>query len=251
MISARGVCVPGRLDRVDLTVQAGELRALVGPNGAGKSTLLGALAGDVRVAAGVVELDGRPLRAWEPGELARVRAVVAQHSDASFPLTVREVVALGRLPHGDERHARAAVDRALDAVGLTTLADRPIPRLSGGERQRAHVARALAQIDGVPQPVLLLDEPTAAADLAWQERLLGHLRARAEGGACVVVVLHDLNQAARWARRVTVLHRGRVLADAPPEQALDAQRLSAAWGLPLRRLDVGGHPLLVPSPEKT
>lgn len=249
MIAAERCTLTGRLTSVSLAVAPGELVALVGPNGAGKSSLLALLSGELRPTEGRVTLDGAPLCAMDRRDLARRRAVVRQAPMAPFPLTVREAVALGRLPHGDERHDRGAVSRAAAALGLTPLLDRSLLTLSGGERQRAQIARAFAQIDGVPSPLLLLDEPSSAADLGWQERILADLSARAAAGAAVVVVLHDLNLAARWARRIVVLHEGRIFTVATSDLALSGPLLSHAWGL---RFDLGvaaGRPFLVPTLE--
>jgi iron complex transport system ATP-binding protein len=248
VIRAEGLVVRGRLDGVDLHVRKGELCVLVGPNGAGKSTLLAALAGDQRAEQGAVTFAGQPLSRWDPRALARRRAVVLQQVPAAFPLTVAEVVALGRLPHGDERRADAIVARALAEVGLLGFAARLYPTLSGGERQRVQIARAFAQLDGVIDPVLLLDEPTAAADLAWQERLLAGLRARADAGATVVVVLHDLNLAVRWAHAIVLLSNGWVAA-AGATDVLTAPRLSAAWGVRFDVYDLGGRPVFFPTLE--
>ncbi|MES2639989.1 MAG: ATP-binding cassette domain-containing protein [Myxococcota bacterium] len=248
MIRAEGLVVRGRLDGVDLHVRKGELCVLVGPNGAGKSTLLAALAGDLRAERGAVTLAGRALSRWDRRALARRRAVVLQQVPAAFPLTVAEVVSLGRLPHGDERRADTIVARALSEVGLLGFAARLYPTLSGGERQRVQIARAFAQLDGVIDPVLLLDEPTAAADLAWQERLLAGLRARADAGATVVVVLHDLNLAVRWAHAIVLLSNGWVAA-AGATDVLTAPRLSAAWGVRFDVYDLGGRPVFFPTLE--
>jgi iron complex transport system ATP-binding protein len=239
VIAAERVAIPGRLDGVSMTVRAGRVCALLGPNGAGKSTLLAVLGGLLDPASGSVQLDGLPLR--DRKALAQRRAFVAQAS-AVASLTVAELSALGRLPHGDEPDA--AVARALETVGLTALARRTYARLSGGERQRVQIARAFVQVDGVDAPVLLLDEPTAAADLAWQERILDKLRRRARAGATVVVAIHDLNLALRWADDVVVLHRGRVVASGPPETAL--RGAGTFWGITFHHATVAGHGVVIP-----
>lgn len=251
MIRATGVTVPKRLEAVSIEVGRGEVCALVGPNGAGKSTLLSVLAGLVRASGGIVTLGEREVAAWVPLALAKRRAVVTQGAPAPFPLTIHEVVALGRLPHGDERVADGVVHRCLDAVGLTGMADRGFATLSGGERQRVQIARAFAQVDGVAGAVLLLDEPTAAADLAWQERLMAELRRRADEGATVVVVVHDLNLASRWADSVVVLHRGRVIGQGTPSEVLTGPRLAEAWGIAFHHARIAGHGVVIPTLEPT
>lgn len=188
---------------------AGELVALVGPNGAGKSTLLRALAG---LLPGGRRPDPR-LLAWLP-----------QSARCAWGLTVAEVAALGRIPHGDADPA--AIDAAIAACGLADLRDAKIDRLSGGQQRRAMLARVLA---GTPR-VLLLDEPTADLDPAAAHEVMALLRARAADGACVVTVLHDLSLALHHATRLVVLADGRIAADDVPHAALP--EAAAAFGLP-------------------
>ncbi len=200
------------LHRAGFRAKAGELVALVGPNGAGKSTLLRALAG---LLPGTPKQD--PCRvAWLP-----------QGARCAWGLTVAEVTALGRIPHGDADPA--PVERALAACGLMALRDHRIDRLSGGQARRAMLARVLA---GEPA-VLLLDEPTADLDPAAAHEVMALLRVRAKHGACVVVVLHDLALALHHATRMVVLAEGRITADATPDAALPAA--AAAFGLPFGR----------------
>ncbi len=187
----------------------GELVALVGPNGAGKSTLLRALAG---LLPGGRRPDPR-LLAWLP-----------QGARCAWGLTVAEIAALGRIPHGDADPA--AIDAAIAACGLVALRDTRIDRLSGGQQRRAMLARVLA---GTPE-VLLLDEPTADLDPAAAHEVMALLRARVADGACVVAVLHDLSLALHHATRLVVLAGGRIIADGLPQAALPAA--AAAFGLP-------------------
>lgn len=214
MIAARSLLVrlDGRaaLDGVSLTVGRGALVALVGPNGAGKSTLLRALAGLIRPAAGEVTLDGAPLAALAPRARARRIAWLEQGARAAWGMTVREIAALGRLPHGDAAGAPVAV--ALASVGLDHMADRRIDRISGGEARRAMIARVLAT---APE-VMLLDEPCADLDPAQGFAVMRLLRREARSGRAVVVVLHDLALAARFADRMALLEGGRLVADAAP-----------------------------------
>ena len=203
-----------------IRVGGGELVALVGPNGAGKSTLLRALAGLLR---GAPRQDPRRV-AW-----------LGQGARSAWGLTVAEVAALGRIPHGDED--AAPVERALVACGLLALRDRRVDRLSGGQARRAMLARVLA---GEPS-VLLLDEPTADLDPAAAHEIMALLRGRADAGACVVVVLHDLALAMQHATRMVVLADGRITADASPEAALPLA--AAAFGLPY---GVDTRPRLLP-----
>nr|WP_283251175.1 heme ABC transporter ATP-binding protein [Rhabdothermincola salaria] len=216
------------LHDASLDVRAGELVALVGPNGAGKSTLLGALAGDVAVVGGVVELDGRAISAMPPGELARRRAVLLQQVAVAFPFRVVDVVRMGRAPWaglGDDDRDDAVVRAALATTDTSHLAARTFPTLSGGERARVALARVLAQ----QAQLVLLDEPTAALDLHHQELVLETARQRADAGDGVVVVLHDLGLAAAHADRVVVVAGGHVVADGPPAEVLTPTRLGAVY----------------------
>ncbi|WP_312173514.1 ATP-binding cassette domain-containing protein, partial [Microbacterium sp.] len=214
-----GIELGGRmlLRDVSLRVHAGEVLVLVGPNGAGKSTLLGALIGDVEPAAGRVSLLGTAIDEIAPRERARLRSVLLQHNDVSFPFTVEEVVEMGRAPwrgHDLEGDDAAIVSAALVDAQVAHLAQRPLSHLSGGERARAALARTLAQAT----PVLVLDEPTAALDVRHQERVLRRARAHADAGGAALIVLHDLNLAAAHADRIAVLHDGRLRVCDVPER---------------------------------
>lgn len=250
MIRARGLAAVrgGRevLRGVDLTVRPGEVVALVGPNGAGKSTLLGVLAGLLAPHAGTVDWLGRPLADWGVAGLARQRALLAQRADLAFDLTVAEVVALGRYGHGADRDDAARVARALGRVAASALAGRRYTALSGGERQRVQLARALCQLDGVIPGLLLLDEPTSAQDLGQQQRVLALARGAALAGHAVVVVLHDLNQAAAVADRLVLLAAGRPVAVGPPRDVLQPDRLARVFGVPARVLSLQGRVHVVP-----
>lgn len=226
-LEARGLTVRrGRqtvVDNVHLAWPRGTWTAIVGPNGAGKSTLLQALAGLLPFAEGEVWLQGRSLARWPLKERARVLAWLSQHGQAQGELAVRDVVALGRLPHQGLYGAvgpqdEQAIATALSITDCEALAPRPLAALSGGERQRVLLARAFA----VQAPVMLLDEPTAHLDAPHLLRLVRHLQACARAGDTVVTVLHDLTLALA-ADRVVVLQGGRVRADAAPgEPALHA-----------------------------
>lgn len=234
--------------RLELT--AGRLTAVLGPNGAGKTTLLRLLSGELEPDRGRITLDGHTLEAHGLEALARRRAVLPQLSGLRFPFTVDEVVRLGRLPHGDA-HApagHAAVERALKRTRLEELRGAPYPRLSGGERQRVHWARAWAQVDvpeGGASPWLLLDEPTSALDLMHVHALLQEARSFASQGGGVVLVAHDPNLAARYADDVILVTRGTAQAPGPVDEMIRERRLSDVYGLPLERIERGGHPPIV------
>ena len=237
MLTARNLHVRvGRsrlLTDVSLTVAGGEIVAVVGPNGAGKSTLLKALCGDITPTRGAVALNGRRLQAWPRRERARIVAVLPQDSTLAFPFTVLEVVLMGRTPHDSGNRQDQAIARAaLNAAGMSAFEQRIYPTLSGGERQRVHVARVLAQVweeSGDGPRYLLLDEPTASLDLAYQHHTLETVRQFAAKGAGVLAVLHDLNLAAQFADRIVVLRDGHQLACGCPQAVLTPGIIQAAF----------------------
>jgi iron complex transport system ATP-binding protein len=226
---------PPALDGVRLAVGRGLLYSVIGPNGSGKSTLLRALLGALRPSAGEVVYEGRPVSDWPRRALARQVGVVPQNEAIAFPLTVRELVAMGRYPHlgplgrpGPED--RAAIEAAMERCDVAHLADRPISKLSGGERQRARIARALAQRPAT----LVLDEPTVSLDIRHEMaifELLAELTGR--DGVTVVVVTHNLNLAARYADRLLLLHEGRVASEGPPGQVLVRETIERVYGWPV------------------
>jgi iron complex transport system ATP-binding protein len=233
---------------VSFAVGPGELVALCGPNGAGKSTLLRLLLGLHRPSAGEVRLGGAPVAALSRREIARRAALLPQDGPADLPLTVRQAVTLGRLPHlprfqleseGDV----AAVARALALTDTAALAERPVTELSGGERQRVHLARALAQ----EAPLLLLDEPIAGLDLSHQLQALDLLRASADTGRGALVALHDLSLAARRCDRMLLLAEGGLRADDAPAAVLTPETLARHFAVRAEvRLDAHRRPFVLP-----
>lgn len=237
-LSAEGISARrgGRLvlNDISVAVAAGELLVILGPNGAGKSTLLSVLAGLEPPASGSVRLDGKELSAIPAGALARRRGYLPQGGGLAWNLAVEAVVGLGRLPHrgrlgGMSAEDNAAVAAALDATGTAALSRRLMATLSGGERARVLLARVLA---GAPD-LLLADEPLLNLDPAHQLRILDVLRAEADRGAAVVLVLHDLALAARVADRVLVLKGGQAVAAGPADETLVPQVLGPAFGIAL------------------
>ena len=224
-----------------LTVSQGEMIGLVGPNGAGKTAMLRLAVGLDKPDAGEVRLDQSPLSVLPAAERARRLAYLPQQAEAAWPITVAQAVALGRLPPGDINPD--AVNRALDAVGMSDFAERPLTRLSGGERALVLLARALA----VEAGLVLLDEPTANLDPAHQLRVMEVLRKRADQGDAVVVVMHDLGLATRSCDRLAVLHKGRIAADGAPGTILDDPLLREVFSITVTRGQMEGRPFLVPS----
>jgi iron complex transport system ATP-binding protein len=216
-----------------LSLQAGERVALVGPNGAGKSTLLRVLTGVLQPRRGNVTLRSEAIRMLDRKAVARAIAVVPELTQLPFAMTVREVVALGRLPHdpplgGSRQIDDDAVEAAMERVGVGQLAERDARRLSTGERQLVFVAIALAQA----APILILDEPTAHLDIRHQVevmQLLVDLNER--DGATIVAVLHDLALAANFFPRVALMRAGRIVADGPPASTLDAGHIRGVFGV--------------------
>lgn len=245
-----GVCVAGQhlLRGVDLCLKSGEVGAVLGPNGTGKSTLLSVLAGLRRPDSGEVRVGSRSLSALMPEALALERAVLPQDTGVSFDFSVQDVVELGRYPHRRQPRPDEAsiVQAAMSLTDVSHLAHRRINSLSAGERARVQLARVMAQIwhslpDGRPR-WLLLDEPTAALDLRHQHDTLAMLRRWArDQGVGVLVVLHDLNLALRYADRVWVLHQGRLQANGAPAQVLTPALVARVWQVHVRVLREAGH----------
>ncbi|WP_210640948.1 MULTISPECIES: heme ABC transporter ATP-binding protein [unclassified Pseudomonas] len=237
------------LAAVDLVLHPGEVLGVLGPNGAGKSTLLAGLCGELRPAQGQVLLDDRPLSQWEGAERARRLAVLPQSSTLDFAFRVEEVVGMGRLPHQSGRvRDGQIVELALQAADATHLHGRSYLALSGGERQRVHLARVLAQLwPGEAGQTLLLDEPTSMLDPLHQHTILQAVREFADRGAAVLVILHDLNLAARYCDRLLLLASGRPVALDTPQQVLRPEPLKAVFGLEVlvQPHPERGHPLII------
>ena len=216
--------------RVDLDLLAGGLLAVVGPNGAGKSTLCAILAGDLVPTEGHVEACGFDVLRTKPHALARLRSMLNQHTPVRFPFTVREVVMMGRHPHirrwrSPSESDYALADQAMENTQVLHLADRIYPTLSGGEQRRVSLARVLAQ----NTPVVLLDEPTNALDIAHQQLVMALCRRLADEGRAVLAVLHDLNLAGAYADRVLVMAEGRVCEVGAPDEVLRPELLSEVF----------------------
>ena len=218
------------LSGINFEARPGEVVGLIGPNGAGKSTLLRAILGLVERRAGEITIAGTPLESLKPAELAKKVAYLPQAPAIHWPVTVERLVALGRLPHLDAWHRPQAGDadairRALEATDTAGLAQRNVLTLSGGERARVLLARALA----VEAPNLLVDEPVSALDPYHQFQVMDYLRAHAGEGQTIVVVLHDLSLASRYADRLYLIDRGRIAASGLPGAVLSDANLEAIY----------------------
>jgi iron complex transport system ATP-binding protein len=219
----------------------------MGPNGSGKSTLMRAAAGLIPRASGTISILGRPLEDWRKDELGRALSYLPQGGQVHWPLSVRALVSLGRLPHA-HRFVRAsakdaaAIEQAMVACDVVQFADRPITALSGGERARALLARALAG----EAKILLADEPFAQLDPSHQLHAMEVLQATAKAGALVVVVLHDLSVAARHCSRVVLMSEGRIAADGLPAEILSRENLRATFGVDAFIGEHLGAPIILP-----
>ena len=215
------------LKGITLDIDRGEFIAFVGPNGAGKSTLLKVMAGLLRGYEGRAEFDGRPLRSLTARDIARRLAFVPQETHVMFPFTVGQIIMMGRLPHRTSGLFESARDleRSREAMELTDtvlLAGKVFSQLSGGERQRVVLASALAQ----DPEVLLLDEPTVYLDLKHQIQFYDIVeRLNSDKGMTIVSVTHDVNLAARYARRMIAIRDGRFIADGSPDEVLTPNNL--------------------------
>ena len=237
------------IEELELVLAAGEITALEGPNGCGKSTLLRGLSRLLKPRAGAVYLDGEMIQKMPARALARRLGILPQRPEAPAGLTVYELVAQGRYPHqGFLRHwseaDEAATLAALRTTNLEALAERPLDTLSGGQRQRAWIAMALAQ----ETEILLLDEPTTFLDLAYQIEILDLLATLNEAGRTIVMVLHDLNQACRYAGQLIAMREGQVVAEGTPAAIMDEALVRRVFGLEARIIPdpVTGTPLVVP-----
>jgi iron complex transport system ATP-binding protein len=234
---------------VTLDAPRGALTAIVGPNGSGKSTLVRALLGRLVPERGGITIDGDALGAMSRRDAARRLALVPQREEPTFPLIVRDFIALGRFVHGgvwsgDTPADRAAIAAAADRAGVAEFLSRRTDELSGGEWQRVRIARALAQ----GGDALVLDEPTAFLDIAHEMSVFELLDALAREGRAVLLVSHQLNLVARFASRIALMHRGTLAVFGTPDEVMRGDELERVyeWPLVVTRDPAVGAPVLVP-----
>ena len=234
---------------VSAAFEAGSVTVVVGPNGAGKSTLLRVMAGLLKPTRGSVRVGVEALGDAPSHQLAETIAYLPQDRTVHWPLAVRHVVALGRLPYaakppqGRRRSDADAIAAALEAMDLVALAETPINQISGGERARVLFARALAQ----DCPIIIADEPTAGLDPAHAVGLFAILGRLAAAGQTIIVALHDLSLALRFATHAVVLADGRIAASGAARDCLTAPVLSSVFGTAMAVGTVGGVPAVVPT----
>ena len=220
------------VDGLSFSVRQGEFFIIIGPNGSGKSTLMNAMAGLVKTAQGEVKIKNKPLPAYSQKSLAQTIAIVRQQASVDFPFTVSQVVMMGRAPHqgllGLEKEADVgAVKEALAFTDLQRLADRKIHQLSGGECQRVFIARAICQ----DPEIMLLDEPTAALDLAHQTRIMDLMeKLKNEKKTTIIMISHDINLASLYADNLLLLKEGRIVESGSPNKVLAYNVLEPAYG---------------------
>jgi iron complex transport system ATP-binding protein len=252
-LAARGVTVGYGartvIDDLDVAIPPGVITTIIGPNGCGKSTLLRTLSRLLKPSKGTVVLDGDDIARLRTRDVARKLGLLPQAPVAPEGLTVADLVARGRHPHQSWLRQWSSddadvVERALAMTGVSDLADRPVDALSGGQRQRVWISMTLAQ----GTDLLLLDEPTTYLDLAHAMDVLDLVDDLHESGCTVVMVLHDLNLAARYSDNLIVMREGSILAQGHPRDVLTAELLHGAFGLRAKVIDdpVGDRPLIVP-----
>ncbi|MDF5753315.1 ABC transporter ATP-binding protein [Spongiactinospora sp. TRM90649] len=238
------------VDGLDLGIEPGTVTTIIGPNGCGKSTLLRALGRLLKPTGGEVLLDGKRIDRVPTREVAKILGMLPQSPSAPEGLTVADLVARGRHPHQTwyrqwSSDDESAVSEALAMTGLLDLAERPLDELSGGQRQRAWISMALAQ----GTDLLLLDEPTTFLDLAHQVEVLELVRRlHSDTARTIVMVLHDLNLAARYADRLVAMRAGRIVASGDPHEVLTEELLLHVFDLAAKVIPdpVAGTPLVVP-----
>ncbi|MFX3618991.1 MAG: ABC transporter ATP-binding protein [Sporolactobacillus sp.] len=221
------------VEGLNLIIPQGKVTALIGANGSGKSTILRTLSRLMRPSAGLVLLDGRSIHKQSTREIARHLTILPQNPQNPAGLSVQELVSYGRYPrqrgmHGLSDEDKQAIASAIDLTGLRGFAERPVDSLSGGQRQRAWIAMALAQ----ETEWLFLDEPTTYLDMTYQLDILNLIRRlNREEGRTIVMIIHDLNQAARYADHLVAIKSGQVVCQGPPEQVINEQMLENVFAV--------------------
>jgi len=242
------------LDNISGEIKAGKIIGLLGPNGAGKSTLIQSMA-RLLECEGSIKINGQNLEDFSALQLAQHLAYLPQHSQLQFPLEVEEVLSLATLPFSLTRlQQRQQVKQLIKDWGIERLADKDFRQLSGGEQQRCQIARTYLQLSnmvlegkskGKGQGIWLLDEPASSLDLEHQQQLQKVCRLAAAEGHCVVIVLHDLNQAYRLADEIWLLDKGQIRAQGKTSEVMTEQLISDVFNVSARRIDDAGESLFI------
>lgn len=236
---------------INVSVNNGELLVIVGPNGAGKSTLLSLLANELGSKHDAIFFKKKSFHDWDNNELAQTKAKFSQNNSHDIPLTVTNVVMMGRYPYfgsiprpADEQ----AVLKAMEETDVAHLAQRDYNSLSGGEKQRVHLARVLTQLDNeIENTLVFLDEPLNNLDVLHQHRILDTIKRFTQKGHTAVMVLHDLNLAAQFADRILLLKKGQIVSHDVPEKVFTAQTISDVYNFPCTVCNnpVNNNPLII------
>lgn len=252
IVTMRDICLTRRnrhiLKHINIDAFPGQVLGLIGANGSGKSTLLKSMIGLLPANSGTIWVEGTPLHSIPARDSAKKIAYMGQENECQWPLQVRDVVALGRMPHqgtwSQKRSAKdeACIEAAMEAVDISHLQNRTVTRLSGGERRRVLLARALA---GEPK-LLLADEPTSGLDPYHQLQLMELFRKQAEKGIGIIVVIHELTLASRFCDRIVLLKSGKILSDGSPSTVLSQTNLETGYNIQVARLDYNGDSTVVP-----
>ncbi|MDO4800058.1 MAG: ABC transporter ATP-binding protein [Bacillota bacterium] len=227
-------------------IAAGDFVAILGPNGSGKTTLLQTICTNLRPERGEIMIEGQSVRELSPKQLARRLAVVHQSLEYSFDFTVYDTVLMGRYPYlgrfqGETEHDLRIVEEAMQATAVGHLRDNRLHGISGGERQRVMIARALAQ----EPEILLLDEPISHLDLKYQIEVMELCKRLNREGMTILMTLHDINMASRFADRIMILNEGRLLHSGSPEDTVTPERIASIYGVEVEIVD-RGYPHMIP-----
>lgn len=239
------------LENIDVSVNYGELLVIVGPNGAGKSTLLSVLANELARHEQPVYFKNKTFKDWDEKELAHTKAKFSQNNSPDIPLSVKDVVMMGRYPYFSTIPHQAdedAVHKAMEETDVSALATRDYNSLSGGEKQRVHLARVLAQLDNkVENKMVFLDEPLNNLDVLHQHRILHTIKNFTEQGNAAIIVLHDLNLAAQFADKVMLLKNGQIAAHNVPGKVFTTEIISRVYNFPCTVCPnpVNNNPLII------
>ena len=229
------------LNNISVEISAGEITTVIGPNGAGKSTLLKALAGDIKPDKGNIFYDGKNLIDINIQERAFTRSVMSQLQPIAFDFSVREIIEMGWIDRGQSDYAEEFENAVMDIVlecGVENLIHRNFNTLSGGEQRRIHFARTLLQLwrpsDAKDPKYLLLDEPTANLDLTYEVKMLNIIKEVSKEGSGVMLVLHDLNLAAKYSDKIILLSNGKMVKIGSPKDVLKAELLSVIYDIDIK-----------------